>query len=733
MDFQEFWRKFKSGAKVFWQKFRSGTKTFWQWIKPYLIQFHHWRKRIWKKYHINKILLLLTLVAVLVMSVYLFFLAKSVNVETLQSSLKQSTVIYDEKNEQAGSLYGQKGTYVESDQISPYLKDAVVSTEDRNFYSHHGFDIKGIARAALGLVTSGHITGGGSTLTQQLAKNAYLSLDQTLERKAKEVFMAIEIEKKYDKDQILTMYLNNSYFGNGVWGVQDASRKYFGVDANQLTIGEAATIVGMLKGPSIYNPIDNLENAVNRRNTVLSVMVENGKLSKEQEDQEKAVDLASELSDTYSSADAGYRYPSYFDAVIDEAVERYGMSEKDLLNKGYKIYTSLDQDYQKQMEAVYANNANFPANAEDGAMPQSASVAMDPKTGGVQALVGRRGEHIFRSYNFATQMRRSPGSSMKPLSVYASALESGYKPDSILKDEPQSYYKAKNYDGTYQGEVPMYQAVAQSLNLPAVWLLHEIGLNKGYNKAEEFGIPLSKSDKYYGLALGGLEKGTSPMQMAAAYGAFANEGKVYQPHLITKIIDSTGAVIEDNSSPKYEQVISKEVANEMTSMLLGTFSNGTAAQAAPAGFTVAGKTGTTETNFDANKVNDQWIIGYTPNVVISTWLGFEKVSETHYLSGTSGSEVGQVFRAEAESILPYAGQYSFDVADAYATGGKVVAADEVNQGAENSDASKWREELKDIGGKASEGAANFFEKAKEGANKLKEKGQELWQQYQQGN
>lgn len=223
------------------------------------------------------------------------------------------------------------------------------------------------------------------------------------------------------------------------------------------------------------------------------------------------------------------------------------------------------------------------------------------------------------------------------------------------------------------------------------------------------------------------------MQMAAAYGAFANEGKVYEPHLVTKIIDSTGAVIEDNSSPKYEQVISKEVANEMTSMLLGTFSNGTAAQAAPAGFTVAGKTGTTETNFDANKVNDQWIIGYTPNIVISTWLGFEKVSATHYLSGTSGSEVGQVFRAEAESILPYAGQYSFDVADAYVTGGQVVAADQVNQEGQNASNGQWREELKEIGGKASEGAASFFEKAKAGADKLMEKGQELWQQYQQGN
>ncbi|GCF93162.1 penicillin-binding protein 2A [Enterococcus florum] len=723
MDFQELWRKIK-----------TNLVKFWTWVKPYLIRFHHARKRVWKKYHINKILLLLTLVAVLVMSIYLYILAKSVNVETLQASLKQSTEVYDQKNEKAGTLFGQKGTYVEGEQISPYLKDAVVSTEDRRFYEHHGFDIKGIARAALGRVVRGRITGGGSTITQQLAKNAYLSLDQTLERKAKELFMAIEIEKKYSKDEILTMYLNNAYFGNGVWGVQDAAHKYFGADASQVTLGEAATIAGMLKGPSIYNPIDNLENATNRRNTVLSVMVDNGKIDQAQEQQEAQVDLGSLLNDTYSSGDAGYKYPFYFDAVIDEAVDRYGLDEKDLLNRGYKIYTSLNQVYQQQMEAVYTNNYNFPENAADGEMPQSASVALNPKTGGVEALVGRRGEHVFRGFNFATQMQRSPGSTMKPLSVYAPALESGYKPDSILQDTPQSYYEAKNYDGTYQGEVPMYQAVAQSLNLPAVWLLHEIGLNKGFNKAQDFGIPLEKSDKYYGLALGGLEKGTSPMQMAAAYGAFANEGRVYQPHLITKIIDSTGAVIKDNSNPKYEQVISKEVADSMTSMLLGTFSNGTAVPAAPYGYTMAGKTGTTETNFDASKVNDQWIVGYTPNIVISTWLGFEETSESHYLSGTSGEEVGQVFKAEAEAILPNVQQSSFNVADAYATGGQVVAADEFGQTDEQE---QWQEELKKIGDKASEGLNGFGEKAKEGLQQFGEKAKEglnrLRDRLQQGN
>lgn len=717
MDFQTILDK----LKAFFSAIGRGIGIFWRWLKPHLITFHHWRKRIWKKFYINKILLLLALVGILVTSIYLFVLAKSVDVETLESSLKQSTVIYDQDSQKAGTLYGQKGTYVEADQISDSVKNAVVSTEDRRFYEHHGFDIKGIARAALGIVTSGRITGGGSTITQQLAKNAYLSQDQTFQRKAKELFMALEIEKKYSKDEILTMYLNNSYFGNGVWGVQDAAHKYFGVDASQLTVGESATIAGMLKGPSIYNPIDNLENATNRRNTVLSLMAENGKISAEEQTRQASVDLGSLLNDTYSSEEAGYTYPSYFDAVINEAVDRYGISEKALLNNGYQVYTALDQDYQKQMESTYDNDYNFPAAAADGVAPQSASVALNPQNGGVQALVGRRGEHVFREFNFATQMRRSPGSTLKPLSVYAPALESGYTPSSTLQDSPLDYYDVKNYDGTYSGEAAMYQAVAQSLNIPAVWLLHEMGIEKGFNKVEEFGIDLDDSDKYYGLALGGLKTGASPLEMARAYGAFANEGKMYDPYLITKIIDSTGAVIVDNTKPKYEQVVSKKVANEMTSMLLGVFSNGTGVEAAPYGYTVAGKTGTTETNFDATKVNDQWIVGYTPNVVISTWLGYENVSESHYLTGTSGQQVGQIFKSEAEGILPHVETANFEVADAYVTGGEVMTPDEVNEQAVDPNTTDggttdWENKIKEFGDKASEGIDSAVDKARQGIN-----------------
>lgn len=701
--------------KTIMAKIAAGFKRFWIWIKPYLSRFHHWRKRIWKKYQINKIILLLGLVVVLVTSIYLFTLAKSANVGALKKGLEESTVIYDKNNDEAGKLFGQKGTFVTIDQISPYVKDALISTEDRNFETHHGYDIKGLLRAVVGKLSFGKIGGGGggSTITQQLAKNAYLTQEQTMTRKARELFLAIEIEKKYDKQQILEMYLNNSYFGNGVWGIEDASHRYFGVSASELSVGQAATLVGMLKGPGIYNPIDYMENAVNRRNTVLQLMVDNGKLSQGEADAQENTEIA--LADNYSDVNSDYRYPYYFDAVIDEAVNKYGLKEEDLLNRGYQIYTALDQNYQTAMQQTYENDALFPPNADDGAMVQSGSVALDPKTGGVQGVVGGRGEHVYRGFNFATQTKRSPGSSLKPISVYTPALESGMKPNAILEDKPQDYYPAENYSRTFSGEVPMYQALGESLNLPAVWTLHKIGLDKGYEKTEKFGIPLAKEDKYYGLALGGLKTGVSPLTMANAYSAFANEGVQHEAHLITKIIDSTGAVIVDNTSTKSKQIITKDIANQMTSMLLGVFSSGTGINADPAGYVMAGKTGTTETNFDTNKTNDQWVVGYTPDVVIATWLGFEQTSENHYLEGSSATHASTVFSSQAQGILPYTAQTPFTIADAYATGGVMQAAGEVP--AVNQD--DWQDSMKEIGGQVKEGAKDVGGKIKEGWEKAK--------------
>lgn len=256
-----------------------------------------------------------------------------------------------------------------------------------------------------------------------------MTQEQTVTRKAKEFFLSLELTKKYSKQEILTMYLNNAYFGNGVWGVEDASQKYFGTSAANLTVDEAATLAGMLKGPEIYNPIDNIQNATNRRNTVLANMVDDEKLSQADADSAAGVDMASRLVDTYQGTGDDYRYPSYFDAVIEEATKTYGLSEDEIVKNGYKIYTEMDANSQANMQQTYENSYLFPTSESDGSTAQSASVALDPSTGAVRGLVGRvggTGDTTFRNFNYATQGKRSPGSTIKPLVVYAPALASGW-------------------------------------------------------------------------------------------------------------------------------------------------------------------------------------------------------------------------------------------------------------------------------------------------------------------
>ena len=611
------------------------------------------------QYHLTKIFLLIGLTFSLVVGGYLFYIAKTTNVADLQNALKATTIIYDKDGNQAGSLTGQKGTYVELDAISENLQNAVVATEDRSFYKNSGINY---GRFFLAILTAGR-SGGGSTITQQLAKNAYLSQDQTVERKAKEFFLALEINKKYSKKEILTMYLNNAYFGNGVWGIEDASKKYFGVSASELTLDQSAVLAGMLKGPEIYNPLYSVENATNRRNTVLQNMVAAGYIDQATADQSAAVDIHGQLVDAYEGKSEDYRYPSYFDAVINEAVNEYGLTEEDIIKNGYRIYTEMDQNYQASMQVIYDNVDLFPV-AEDGTRAESGSVALDPKTGGVRAIVGRVASDQnagFRSYNYATQSARSPGSTIKPLVVYSPAVANGWSTNKELDNTTKVYgsYTVDNYGGI-QGSptVPMYQALAESLNLPAVATANELGLNTVFDYGKKFGLDMDKVDRSLGVALGSGVT-TNPLQMAQAYGTFANDGVMNDAHLITKIENASGQVVKSHSQ-KSKRVLSSSANKKMTNMMLGTFTNGTGVNAAPYGYTMAGKTGTTETDFNPDLSGDQWVIGYTPDVVISQWLGFPKTDETHYLTGTSAETASVIFRNVANSVLPYTEGTSFD-------------------------------------------------------------------------
>ena len=678
-------------------------------------------RKFWRRYHLTKIVLIIGLSTGLLVGTYLFAIAKSTNVNDLQNALKTRTLIFDREEKEAGALSGQKGTYVELTDISKDLQNAVVATEDRSFYKNDGINY---GRFFLAILTAGR-SGGGSTITQQLAKNAYLSQDQTVERKAKEFFLALELTKKYSKEQILTMYLNNAYFGNGVWGVEDASKKYFGVSAAELTLDQAATLAGMLKGPELYNPLNSIEDSTNRRDTVLQNMVVAGYIDKNKETEATGVDMASQLQDKYEGKISDYRYPSYFDAVVNEAVSKYNLTEEEIVNNGYRIYTELDQNYQANMQVIYENTALFPT-AEDGTHAESGSVALEPKTGGVRGVVGRVAgddKSGFRNFNYATQSKRSPGSTIKPLVVYTPAVEAGWALNKQLDNHTMQYdsYQVDNYAGIKTSpEVPMYQALAESLNLPAVATVNDLGINKAFEAGTRFGLNMEKVDRVLGVALGGGVE-TNPLQMAQAYAAFANEGLMPEAHFITRIENASGQVIKSHKNSQ-KRVIDKSVADKMTSMMLGTFTNGTGISSSPADYVMAGKTGTTEAVFNPEYTSDQWVIGYTPDVVISHWLGFPTTDENHYLAGSTSNGAAHVFRSMANTILPYTPGITFTVENAYKQNGiepentkKQVAENETNQSEDPiGDIRSRAQNLVDEAGRAISEA------------KIKEKAQTIW-------
>jgi penicillin-binding protein 2A len=623
-----------------------------------LQQFWTAVKRLWKKAHLNQILLLVLSLFVLGFLGFFAYIASTANVESLKKGLAQSTEILDKDGDQASKISANRNEGVSIKHVPKNLKNAVVAIEDHRFYEHNGFDVKGMASAFFKNIAAGGITAGGSTITQQLTKNALLSPERTYKRKIEEIFLAVKIEKYYSKDEILQMYLNQIYFGHGAWGVQNASRKYFGKDVQNVDLSEAATLAGIVNAPSALDPYKHMDRSISRRNVVLGAMKKYGMITSDQYN--NAVNEKLVLRDKGGDPLKG-KYPYYVDAVLAEAIGRYGLTQDEILTRGYRIYTEMDQNIQSSLENVYNNNSIFPAGS-GGQMVQSGAILLDPKNGGVRALVGGRGEKVFRGFNRATQLVRQPGSTMKPLAVYTPALEEGYTANSPLKDEQMTFgnYSPKNYNGQYQGEVPMYKAVEDSINLPAVWLLNKIGIEKGMDAVKRFGIPLKKEDRNLGLALGGLHKGVSPLQMADAFSTFANDGKRYDGHIITKIVGPTGNIIAARNE-KETRVTSKKTADDMTSMLLNVVETGTGSGVRVPGYTIAGKTGSTQSSYSANGTTDQWFVGYTPNIVGAVWMGYDKTDQQHYLSGLSSQGVVPVFQAVMQNTLKYTKPGQFDV------------------------------------------------------------------------
>ncbi|QPC45953.1 transglycosylase domain-containing protein [Mangrovibacillus cuniculi] len=616
-------------------------------------------KILWKKYHLTQWSLLFIGAAILSVLLFFFIMIQRTDLSSLRAGLAQATELYDVNEELASKVSANRMEGVEQELIPEHMMNAVIAIEDERFYEHGGYDVRGILRAAWTNMTSGGVVAGGSTVTQQLTKNAILSDERTLRRKVEELFLAVEIEKQYSKKEIMTMYLNQIYFGEGAWGIQRAAQTYFAKDAKDLTISESALIAGIIKAPSVLNPYADEKKAISRRNIVLEKMYDLGLIRSA----EYFEALKEELVFKKGKPDPlKGMFPSYVDAVIEEAIKRYGLSENELLTRGYKIYTELDPVMQAGVEELYKDNSIFPAD-KGGEMVQSGAVFLNPETGGVRASVGGRGEHVFRGFNRATQLSRQPGSTFKPLAVYLPALEEGYTPFSILKDEQHSYgtYSPKNFSGQYYGDVTMYTALEKSLNASTVWLFNEIGPGKGMNALERLGFNVEKEEQQLGLALGGTNGGVSPLLMAQAYSTFANEGNREDAHYIRKIENANGEVLAEFEKGSTE-VTSKEVVDQMNAMLLNVTETGTGSGVNVPGHQVAGKTGSTQLGFETTDgTKDQWFVGYTPNLVGAVWIGFDNTSEERYLSGASSTGVVPVFDRLMEQASKSVEPVAFDV------------------------------------------------------------------------
>lgn len=553
----------------------------------------------------------------------------------------QDTIIIDKTNNVKTAVHvaADKGEPVNFAKLPIYMKEAIISIEDRQFYDHSGIDFRSIARAVYRDILTGSKAEGASTITQQLAKNAFLDQDKTFTRKIKEIFLAAQIERSYTKDEILEMYMDKVNFHPRVLGLEAAAKIYFGKSADQVTLPEAAYLAGLPQAPSTYYPgtEEGKKAGIERQHLVLKAMLRDNYITQQQYDQA----LKTPLQFVNLNKPVGQKYPDYVEYVLKEASEKYNIPTEQILRGGLKIYTNLDPNAQQIAEKEFSNPANFPPNAADGTKVQSGMVITDGTTGGVLAVVGSRDTQAFMDKNHATSIQRSPGSSLKPIMVYAPAIDTGkYGPYSLINDKEGTTFLGgySPHDWDYHktikrgDKVTLTEALQWSFNIPAASLLNEIGVNTGKVMAEKAGIQFDPNDQYLGLALGAMQYGVSPLNMADAFGAFVNKGNRIPAHAINKIETFSGSVIaQANVSPI--RVMKESTANTMNSLLQNVVTSGTGTSARIPGRQIAGKTGTTEFGTSGN--TDAWFVGYSPQLVGAIWMGFDYTDAAHNLKDTS--------------------------------------------------------------------------------------------------
>lgn len=524
--------------------------------------------------------------------------------------------IYSADKVLLAELYVEKRVAVDLEKIPDDLENALLATEDQQFYEHSGLDLKGILRAAIKDIKSWSFKQGASTITQQLAKTLFLTPEKSLERKFKEAVLALQMERRYTKDEILELYLNQVYFGSGAYGVEMAARTYFSKSVSELNLAECALIAGLPKSPSTYSPLANPELSVRRRNIVLKQMLDTGKIDKKS--YEKAID---NVYTAPGKTSGNSRKAPYFVDFVKRRLE--GKIGSDMLYKGgVTVYTTLSWKLQQAAKqalrhGLSALDHRMKKNRLSGSPPQGALVAIDVNSGKILAMVGGR-DYGKSSYNRATMARRQPGSAFKPI-IYAWAVEKGFGQDTILLDAPVSFSTGKtgrkwspeNFSGTCEGEITMRKALTESKNIPAVRMLNKIGPAAVMNFSRDMGID-SPMSPYLSMALGSFE--LTLLELTAAYSVFPNQGRFVEPYAAAKAIGPKGREIMRTRRQR-NIVMSRTGAAIMTDMLKGVIKEGTGRGARNLGYEIAGKTGTTDGYRDA------LFVGFSPDITAGVWVG----------------------------------------------------------------------------------------------------------------
>ena len=610
----------------------------------------------------------LMLAGFVALNLYLSSLPKIDHLEDFKPNIV--TKFYSEDGEIIKTFTAYTYDKVDLNDVPEELRKAIIATEDKNFYHHHGYDLFGIVRSSIQNVIARHAVQGASTITQQLARILFLSNERTISRKIKELEVATRIEKTISKDKILEMYMNNVYLGAGAYGVSAAAKIYFNKKLNQLTLSELALLAGLPQAPSVYNPYNNPDLARNRRNQVLKRMKTMRYITAKEYEAAIEDDIKlSNIPQLYTTNKAPY----FTDFVMKE-LESLGFSENDVIHGGYRVITTLDSKVQDKVnESILTNMRVYGLTAKS---QQAAVFSYSPLDGRILAYAG--GKNYGESqYDRVTQAIRPPGSAFKPF-VYAAAMEKGYSPNDIVDDHPItiSKWSPRNYGNKYRGKIPVYKALMISSNVCAARVIKEVGIRAVIQMAKNLGIT-TELQYDYTISLG--SNGVKLFEFVRAYGAFANGGYVVEPFAVIRVEDSRGRVLYKAPKTKSSHQLSLKTAAEMTAMMKTVIQSGTG-RAANIGKPAAGKTGTTDDYKDA------YFVGYTPNIVTGVWVGDDNNKQMKGLTG--GTIPAKIWHDVMTVATEQYGNRDFDYPEIKLDGynGRLIGEDESGKEEEDPDA-----------------------------------------------